>query len=90
MTTLENLYYGNIAPHEYEVVRGSEYDITTKLVIHHEQELSAMLTERQNAILQKIKDNHTELMNLGERDAFVRGFSLAVRLMVEAMSREKT
>ena len=61
MTTLENLYYGNIAPHEYEVVRGSEYDITTKLVIHHEQELSAMLTERQNAILQKIKDNHTEL-----------------------------
>ncbi len=31
MTTLENLYYGNIAPHEYEVVRGSEYDITAKL-----------------------------------------------------------
>ena len=90
MTTLENLYYGNIAPHEYEVVRGSEYDITAKLVIHHEQELSAMLTERQNAILQKIKDNHTELMNLGERDAFCRGFSLAVRLMVEAMSSEKT
>ena len=90
MTTLENLYYGNIAPHEYEVVRGSEYDITAKLVIRHEQELSAMLTERQNAILQKIKDNHTELMNLGERDAFRRGFSLAVRLMVDAMSNEKT
>ena len=39
MTTLENLYYGNIAPHEYEVVRGSEYDVTAKLVIRHEQEL---------------------------------------------------
>ena len=91
MTTLENLYYGNIAPHEYEVVRGSEYDITAKLVIRHEQELSATLTEQQNVILQKIKDNHTELMNLlGERDAFCRGFSLAVRLMVEAMSSEKT
>ncbi len=24
------------------------------------------------------KDNHTEWMNPGERDAFVRGFSLAV------------
>ena len=79
MTTLENLYYGNIAPHEYEVVRGSEYDITAKLVIRHEQELSATLTEQQNVILQKIKDN-----------AFRRGFSLAVRLMVEAMSSEKT
>ena len=90
MTTLENIYYGNIAPHEYEVVRGSEYDITAKLVICHEQELSATLTEQQNVMLQKIKDNHTELMNLGERDAFRRGFSLAVRLMVEAMSSEKT
>ena len=89
MTTLENLYYGNIAPHEYEVVRGSEYDITAKLVIRHEQDLSATLTEQQNAILQKIKDNHTELMNLGERDAFRRGFSLAVKLMIEAMSSEK-
>ena len=90
MTTLENLYYGNIAPHEYEVVRGSEYDITAKLLIRHEQKLSDTLTEQQNAILQKIKDNHTELMNLGERDAFRRGFSLAVRLMMEAMTSEKT
>ena len=90
MTALDNLYYGTIAPHEYEVVRGSEYDITAKLVIRHEQELSATLTEQQNAILQIIKDNHTELMNLGERDAFIRGFSLAVRLVVDAMSREKT
>ena len=58
--------------------------------IPNEQELSTTLTEQQNAIFQKIKDNHTELMNLGERDAFVRGFSLAVRLMVEALSSEKT
>ena len=86
MTTLENLYYGNIAPHEYEVERGSEYDVTAKLVIRHEQELSATLTEQQNTILEKIKDNHTELMSLGERDAFCRGFSLAVRLMIDAMS----
>nr|WP_316618384.1 DUF6809 family protein [uncultured Ruminococcus sp.] len=59
-------------------------------MIRHEQELSATLTEKQNSILQKIKDNHTELMNLGERDAFVRGFSLAVKLMIDAMCSEKT
>lgn len=58
--------------------------------IPNEQELSATLTEQQNAILQKIKDNHTELMNLGERNAFARGFSLDVRMMFEAMSSEKT
>ena len=86
MTTLENLYYGNIAPHEYEVERGSEYDVTAKLVIRHEQELSATLTEQQNAILEKIKYNHTKLMSLGERDAFCRVFLLAVRLMIDATS----
>ena len=69
---------------------GNNLNQLTKLVIRHEQELSATLTEQQNAKLQKIKDNHTELMNLGERDAFCRGFSLAVRLMVEAVSSEKT
>ncbi len=66
----------------------ADYDfVTAKPVIRHEQELSATLTGQQNAILQKIKDNHTELMNLGERDAFVRGFSLAVRMMVDVMSQ---
>ena len=66
--------------------RGSEYDVTAKLVIRHEQELSATLTEQQKAILEKIKDNLTELMSFGERDAFCKGFSLAVRLMIDAMS----
>ena len=69
--------------------RGSEYDVTAKLVIRHEQELSATLTEQQKAILEKIKDNHTELMSLGERDAFCLGFSLAERLMIDAMSDKK-
>lgn len=66
--------------------RGSEYDVTAKLVIRHEQELSATLTEQQKAILEKIKDNLTELMSFGERDAFCKGFSLAVRLMIDAMN----
>ncbi|WP_353961302.1 DUF6809 family protein [Ruminococcus sp. YE282] len=54
--------------------------------IRHEQELSATLTEQQKIILEIIKDNHTKLMSLGERDAFCRGFSLAVRLMIDSMS----
>ena len=86
MTTLENLYYGNIAPHEYEVERGSEYDITAKLLIRHVQVLSATLTEQPKILLDIIKDNNTELMNLGECDAFCRGLSLAVKLLIDSMS----
>ena len=86
MTTLENLYYGNIAPYDYEVPRGSEYYVTAQLVVRHENELFTTLTEQQKEILQKIKDNHTNLLCLSERDAFCRGFSLAVKLIKEAMS----
>lgn len=81
MTTLENLYYGNIIPHEFAIVRGSEYDVTNKLLVRHEEELTSTLTEQQKEVFCKFKDNQTELLSLGERDAFIRGFSLAVRLM---------
>ena len=81
MSTLYYLFYRYITWHEY--------DVTTMLVIRHGQELSATLLEQQNAILEKIKFKHTELMNLGESDAFCRGFSLAVRLMVDAMHDKK-
>ena len=71
-------------------MRGSEYDVTAKPMIRLEQELSVTLTEQQNVILQKIKNNRTELINLGERDAFCRALTLVLRLMVESMSSENT
>ena len=85
MTTLENLYYGNIVPYEYSIERGSEYDKLTKLIARHDQELTATLTEQQKEIFQKFKDSKIELMNLGECHAFIRGFSVAVKLLTEAM-----
>ena len=64
----------------------SECYVTEQLVVRHEQELSSTLTEQQKETLQKIKDNHTEILCLGERDAFCRGFLLAVKLITEAMN----
>ena len=89
MTTLENLYYGNIIPHEVAIVSGSEYDVTNKLLVRHEEALTATLTEQQKEEFCKFKDNQIELLSLGERDAFIRGFSLAVRLMTESLNTEK-
>jgi len=68
--------------------RSSKYDVTAKPALRHDQELSSALTAQQKAILEQFIDHHAELMYLGERDAFCRGFSLAVRLMIEAMSKK--
>ena len=91
MTTLENFYYGNIIPHENPIIKGSEYDMANRLVVRHDEALTATLTEQQKETFQKFKDNYLELLTLGEgeRDAFIRGFSLGIKIAVEALSYGK-
>lgn len=85
MTTLEDLYYGNISPHERYIKRGSRVDKLVKSICKNEDSLYATLTEQQKEMLNKLKDCQNELSGLTEREAFRDGFILAVRIMVEAM-----
>ena len=90
MTTLEDLYYGNISPHERYIKRGTRVDKLVKLICKNEEELNAGLTEKQKETFEKFKDCQSELSGLTERDAFRDGFILAVRIMVEAMEGLET
>ena len=90
MTTLENFYYGNIIPHEIPIVQGSEYDVANKLVVRHDEALTATLTEQQKETFQKFKDSYIDLLTLGERDSFIRGVSLGLKIAVEALNYGKT
>ena len=47
MTTLEDLYYGNINPHEKYINRGSQVDRLVKLIYKNEEALISTLTEQQ-------------------------------------------
>lgn len=85
MTTQENLYYGNIIPFEVSIKKGSKYDSVNKLLIRHDEALTVTLTEQQKEMFKKFKEAKMDLLNLGERDAFIRGFSLGVQIIVEAM-----
>ena len=44
MTTLEDLYYGNIVPHEHSFKRGSAYSEVLSYVIRHQDSLIPTLT----------------------------------------------
>ena len=74
MTTLENFYYGNIIPHENPIIKGSDYDVANRLVVRHDETLTATLTEQQKETFQKFKDSYLELLTLGER-VYPRVFS---------------
>ncbi len=85
MTTLEDLYYGNISPHERYIKRGTRVDKLVKLICKNEEELNSSLTEKQKETFEKFKDCTSELSCITEREAFCSGFILATRIMVEVM-----
>ena len=56
MTTLEDLYFGNINPNERDTKRGSRMDQLVKLMCKNEDALNATLTEQQKETFEKFKD----------------------------------
>ena len=85
MTTLENLYYGNIVPHEHSFKRGSAYSEVLGYIVRHQDNLLVTFTEQQKEIFEKLEDCESELHRMNERQAFTEGFKLAARLIIEVM-----
>lgn len=82
MTTLENFYFGNINPSDYRQsaeVR-KKLSATTKLI----EELSSLLEkDQQKEKMEKLADRQTELIALAERDAYIEGFKLGMKMTTE-------
>ena len=79
MTTLENSYFGNINPSEYKQSKDSKKKLAemTSLL----DELRAMLTtEQQKEKLEQIENCQLSLIALPEKDAFIEGFKLGVKM----------
>ena len=85
MTTLENLYYGNIVPHEHSFKRGGAYSEVLGYIIRHQDDLIPTLSEKQKEVFEKLKDCESELHSMNELHAFTEGFKLAARLIIEVM-----
>lgn len=90
MTTLEDLYYGNINPHALYIKRGSKVDLLVKLICKNEDALISTLTEQQKETFDKFKDCQSELCDFTARQAFTDGFVLTTRIMVEVMNGMET
>ena len=85
MTILEDLWYGNVRPTERSIVRGSRLDNLMKLICQNEDDLMKGLTDKQKESFDKFKDCQSEITDYLETEAFIQGFTIAVKLMVEVM-----
>ena len=82
MTTLENFYFGNINPSEYRQSKDTKKKLSEMARLL--DELRSMLTtEQQKEELERIENCQLSLIALSEKDAFIEGFKLGVKLTAE-------
>ena len=58
-------------------------------VIRHEDDLVATLTEQQKEIFEKYKDCKSDIDGMNELEAFINGFKLATKIMMEVMETDE-
>ena len=85
MRMIEDLFYGNICPCEKHLTRGSEYLHLLELAVKNEEKLSAQISPQQKDVFEKVKDCMTDMKNILEKEAFIDGFRLGVKLIAEAV-----
>ena len=80
MTTLQELWYGNIRPNEDKIITDEEKRLIELIARHHET-LSSSLKKDDLDVFEKYVDCFTEYGSLIEAQAFEIGFKLALNLM---------
>ena len=90
MTVLEDLWYGNINPHETFLDNNRHFKQLLSLMGKNRDKLTDTLTEQQKESLEKYDDTVNEMHSLSEQSAFQYGFSLGTRLMIECITLQLT
>ena len=81
MMTLEDLWYGNINPHEQFLDGNEKFKELLPIMAKDREKLSVGFSPEQNEWLEKYDDIINELHSNAEVEAFKYGFRLALDLM---------
>lgn len=85
MRALQELWFGNIKPGENKLPPDSEQCELVSLIVRHEETLFPMLSEKSKDIYEKLRECKAELSSLVECEAFISGFRLGARIMLEVI-----
>ena len=85
--TLIDLWYGNIDPQEQAQANPQVPDLLKLLERNHDA-LSKTLNDDQKELLEKYQSCADEISGFCERDSFIYGFRLGMRLAIEALADE--
>ena len=88
MNTIQDLYYGRISPYEMNISAAPEYQKLKALADQHEDLLRESLSDEQKELLGKLIESITDISSISERDMFIAGFRLGMKLMIDVMKDE--
>ena len=88
MKIIEDLYYGRISPYEMSISATPEYQKLKVLADRNEELLRESLSDEQKELLEKLIETVTDISSISERDMFIAGFRLGVKLMIDVMKDE--
>ena len=85
MKILEELWYGRINPSQRTQPDDKSDSELTEQIVEKEDELAALLSDEAKEILDQMRDTQLDLSTSNERKAFISGFRLGARIMLEIM-----
>jgi hypothetical protein len=85
MKLLEEFWYGNIKPTEYDTFAYKEYKEIFRLITKNEEKLQATMTEEQKELFSRYTDAVREYQAMSECLLFQSSFKIGDRMMVDVM-----
>ena len=85
MRILEEFWYGNIEPTEYDTSICKEYKKLQELICRNEEKLRSTMTDEQKDLFEKYADCVREFQTMTDCLIFQNSFKLGARMMLEVM-----
>ena len=85
MGILEDFWYGNIEPSEFDTSPSPEYKEILLLISRNEDKLLATMTDAQKELFSRYTDCVREYQAMAECLLFQNSFSLGAKMMLEVM-----
>ena len=86
MKFLDELWYGNIEPTEFDANAGKDCKEALRLITRNEEKLQATMTDEQKELFSRYTDCVREYQTMAECLLFQNSFRLGARIMLEVMA----
>ena len=88
MNVLEEFWYGNLDPAEYDASPSEEYKELIRLINRNEEKLLATMTDAQKDLFSRYQDCVREFQAMAKCLLFQNSFCLGARMMLEIMEAD--